>query len=471
MITFFSEHFWITKESMDQYWAMDIVINHDNPLFIDPFLLYASKKKIFRKRHENIIEYLSYLKDKSMESLTTQELKQYYCFSEVWNNQLWYSAWWHGKWLWVWFADILKKNLHNLFYLEWPKNPHLETLCIVVEHVWKDKISDFVVNLLLWDLAEYTEKFIKKKKVSKSLTEEITIDRAVFDYDLQLRTPKTYRLPIYDWNFILLTPKSILRQDENRINSNDLLKFTRFLPKNKENDQLRMEINTIRASELFTQEEKRKETREIISRNPQIIWSYVKTKEVNIKEAIEDAIQDRKVFDEVVENYKWLSKTLWSWFDKKPELWSFNEAIRLVSYFKDVIENKDWRKLFYIDKSKQLKESYIQLMFKFTFIDTWYDINAEASNWRWPVDFKVSMWAQDKTLIEFKKGSNSKLKDNLLNQTKAYQKANDDAECIKVVFCYTEKEIWKVEKIVSTNKIENVIIVDVQKKKSWSNIK
>jgi len=48
------------------------------------------------------------------------------------------------------------------------------------------------------------------------------------------------------------------------------------------------------------------------------------------------------------------------------------------------------------------------------------DVNREVNNGRGPVDFAVSRAALDKTLIEFKLGSNSHLKRNLEKQVAIY---------------------------------------------------
>ena len=39
------------------------------PLFIDPFLLFGSKNPVYKKLHNEIIKYLSFLKLKSTEGI------------------------------------------------------------------------------------------------------------------------------------------------------------------------------------------------------------------------------------------------------------------------------------------------------------------------------------------------------------------------------------------------------------------
>lgn len=54
----FSEYFNIDKNVMDDYGALNICIDADLPLFIDPFLLFASDKKEYVDLHEKIVTHL-----------------------------------------------------------------------------------------------------------------------------------------------------------------------------------------------------------------------------------------------------------------------------------------------------------------------------------------------------------------------------------------------------------------------------
>ena len=80
----------------------------------------------------------------------------------------------------------------------------------------------------------------------------------------------------------------------------------------------------------------------------------------------------------------------------------------------------------YTDHKPIKKEKDLQLLFKFTWFATIFDVNAEVNNGRGPVDYKVSLGSYDKTLVEFKLASNSKLKQNLQNQIKIYEAAKWD---------------------------------------------
>jgi hypothetical protein len=49
-----------------KYGAFNVSLVSDLPLFIDPFLLFNSKKPEYQKLHAEIIKYLRFLRDKSI---------------------------------------------------------------------------------------------------------------------------------------------------------------------------------------------------------------------------------------------------------------------------------------------------------------------------------------------------------------------------------------------------------------------
>lgn len=83
-------------------------------------------------------------------------------------------------------------------------------------------------------------------------------------------------------------------------------------------------------------------------------------------------------------------------------------------------------------------EKDLQLLFKLTWFATIFDVNAEVNNGRGPVDFKISKGDLDKTLVEFKLASNSKLKQNIANQVQVYEAANNTNQSMKVILYFNE---------------------------------
>ena len=116
--------------------------------------------------------------------------------------------------------------------------------------------------------------------------------------------------------------------------------------------------------------------------------------------------------------------------------------------------------MFYHNGIPVSKEKDLQLLFKFTWFATIFDVNAEVNNGRGAVDYKISMGNTDKTLVEFKLARNKKLKQNLLNQIKVYETANNTKQSLTVILFYTENEKQSVLRIleeVKTNLVKGSV--------------
>ena len=62
MKVLFSDFFRVDSDAVEQYGAFDISLLADLPLFVDPFLLFNSKKPEYRQLHDKIIRYLRFLR-------------------------------------------------------------------------------------------------------------------------------------------------------------------------------------------------------------------------------------------------------------------------------------------------------------------------------------------------------------------------------------------------------------------------
>lgn len=117
MDLYFSDIFNVSPKVLDKYGVFNISLVTDLPLFIDPFLLFNSRKKEYRQLHDNIIRYLRFLKDKSVAGAVSPALlKAWYYFSEVKENWLGFCVSGNtGRGLGNDFASALNENLRLLF--------------------------------------------------------------------------------------------------------------------------------------------------------------------------------------------------------------------------------------------------------------------------------------------------------------------------------------------------------------------
>lgn len=490
MKIFFSDFFEVEPEKLNEYGAFNISLLKDLPLFIDPFLLFGSSKEKYQDEHRKILKYLVFLKTKAENRHNTPlSIKAWYQFKEVKQNWFGFSKIGNsGSGLGPKFGRTFSSNISNVFndlgQEKKTRTSHIEQTILFEIGVGKDNISDFSTNLLKNFLLEYTMNFASKEIDTKYL-KEFKVDRVYFDYELERWMPKTFTLPCLNDDYVILTPRDILTKDDNWISSKDLYADFDKICVSISNDQLREEISNYfikklpakKPDEIHTQKEKIKAIQETIKKFPDIINFFIEKKEGKITEAKLNAETKIKSLEEFIKNvvsFAELVLTI-SDFYKIPAQGSFNEAFQRVTYLKEVIENNDGYKLFYINGNPIKRESDLQILYKLTWFATDYDVNREPNNGRGPADYTVSLGSKDKTVIEFKLASNSKLRQNLENQVEIYKKANNTTKSITVIMYFDSTELNRVSSILNKLEVKNydefIILIDAGKKKSASNVK
>jgi hypothetical protein len=487
---YFSDFFQVPEKDIEKYGAFNISLINDLPLFIDPFLIFGSKSDDYKKLHDSILRYLSFLKNKTENfHPSLGQLKAWYTFHEVKQNWLGYSTIGNaGSGLGLDFAKSFSSNLKTVFEdlgkEKITMTSHLEKACLFEIGVGKDNISDFTCNLIKEFLLDYTQSFALSH-VSTTLLKQIVVDKVYFDYDLEHWMPKEYTLPFYGGDFVILTPKDILTKDDTWINSSDLRGSFEKICMSLPDDQLRFEVSNyfikqlpaLKDKEKHTQKEITKATRETIRKYPIIVNYYIKDKEENKAKAKNVSQQNVEEVQTVfIQNVQHFVNFLQSNTDfyKYSASGSYNEAYKRIEYLKKVIEENDGYRLFYYKGEPIKKEEYLQIIYRLTWYSTTYDVNREVNNGRGPVDYAISKGSKDKTLVEFKLASNSKLKQNLSHQVEIYEKAHSTDSSIKVILYFNADEFTKVNKILKELKLDqdkNIVLIDAGQKISASNVK
>ena len=489
MKIYFTDFFKIDPSVLEDYGAFNVSLINDLPLFIDPFLLFGSEKEEYQALHNSILTYLSFLKSKSEAGfLDKASIKSWYKFSEVKQNWFGYSKIGNsGSGLGMKFGRAFSHSISSVFddlgNEEITETSHLEKAALFEIGVGKDNISDFTTNLIKEYLLDYTEEFAIKY-LHKDQTRKVNVNKVYFDYQLERWMPKTFQMPFIFDDYVLLTPKDILTKDETWINSHDLRGDFRQICASIPNDQLRNEINNYFKKSLPPTKKGKKNTRKeitfaiynTIKQYPEIIKYYIAQKEETKEEA--KSISEEKVelvedvFIEKVKGVVDLLQTETGFYEIPPES-SYKQALQRVLFLKQVIENNDGYKLFYISGEPVKREADLQVIYRLTWFASDYDVNREPNNGRGPVDYSVSKGAKDKTLIEFKLASNTKLKQNLAKQVEVYEAANETTNSIKVILYFDESELKKVNKILNDLNLqgkENVVLIDAGRKPSASNV-
>lgn len=485
-MVYFTEIFDVDEKVLEDYGAINISLLNDIPLFIDPFLLYASEKPEYKALHEGILDYLVFLRGKAeVGEVSPAKIKRWYTFHEVKQNWLGYSETGNGgSGLGKEFGESMTKNIcgvfPNLRNETITDTSHLEKLCLFRSGVGRDNVSDFTCNLIKEYLLEYTETFARHN-LKPEQCKSVSVPKVKFNYDLEVWESKTCYLPFFNDDYVILTPKDILTKDENWINYSDMrhrfLEITASLP----NEELRDQINDVYRRAIpkkATQREINEAASYTINRFPQLMDYYIKLKEDDKEGAKDTSTTIVSAADQLfIKNIQRLISVLKSETDFYNEVasGSYVAARKRVEYLKHIIEDCDGYKLLWNNGKPIKKEKDLQILFKFTWFGTAFDVNAEPNNGRGPVDFKVSFGSLDKTLVEFKLAKNTKLKQNLKNQVGVYEQANDTNQSMKVILYFTKAEYFTVKRVLKELKLENdnrIILIDAcDNKVSASNVK
>lgn len=486
MNIYFSDYFGIPVDVLDTYGAFNVSLINDLPVFIDPFLLFNSENLEYQELHKRIIEYITFLRKMSEGGKISKGLiSHWFLFPEVKQNWLGYSKVGNGgAGLGPNFAAALNSNLSTIFSdfgsEKVTKSSHLEKLCLIKDGVGKDSISDFTTNLIKGYLCEYTQTFAAEH-IDKNRTKTVQVTHSEFNYQTRRWLSKKFTLPYIDGDYVLLTPKDILTKDEAWINKHDIIGDFDEIVESIPNLELRAQINDYLLRQI-PEDPKQREINEAIAKTlrkfPALIDRYIRYKEDNGDKAV--SISEAKI-KEIESIFIHQVTTLVEELRNNGNFYNstrdtFEEAYNRVMYLKQVIENNDGYRIFYIKGEPVKRESDLQLMFRLTWYASDDDVNSEVNNGRGPVDYKISRGSKDSTLVEFKLASNSKLKQNLKNQVEVYKAANQTKKSIKVILYFSDLELMKVQSIMKELDLKEgneLVLIDAQatNKPSGSNTK
>jgi len=484
----FSNYFGINKKTLDKEGLFNVSLISDLPLFIDPFHLFYSDDEEYQRLHEEIIKYLVFLREQSIENQGKEPTKgvidAYYKFPEISQNWLGFTFLGNkGHGLGRKFALALNQNFFNLFRDFGIKTEarHFEKLALVAKKVGRDTISDFTTNLIVGFLAKKTEDFASKY-IDPAKTQKFTIKKSSFDYSKKVWVPKTFMLPTCNGDYVLLTPKDLLTKNNTWINKKDFVDNFSEIPLATPDNALREQLSSYFNKKLDEYAERtidRKTNKEVLSITektrtkaswatadafPETIDIYIMWKERHGNEAQEKSWKLVTETESFLENQFNNFAKIVDINREKPN--SYKEAYERAIYFKFCIEKKDVYINCYNDDGTPASEDWIQRMFWLCWYGTKSILNRDPNNGLGKPDFSASQGRGDNTLIEFKLAKSSSLESNLENQLKKYKETNEAKEGIWVIIFFTSAEHQKVLEILKEHNLENdknYILVDARK--------
>ena len=477
---YFSECFNIEKQKVEDYGAIDINLVCDLPLFIDPMLIFNSQKAEYIDLHKQIVQYFHFLAKKSDYGFTDGDLTTFFDFSEIKNNWLGYSKAGNegngnGKEFSRFFAKHIKFSLqtHGI-----SAGIHFEKTLLLFKGNGRDKISDLTTHLILDYIATYTQQFALDN-IDKRYLDTFFLDSR-FNYTTETFESIEYILPYIEnrkgnREFVLLTPRDILRKDEPSINRQDLIRNYDKVRNIIDNAAIRSQLENyimkaVSAYENECQTKKKKANEATIARIekqafigalqyiPELYDYYVKLKECEREKITTDAFSETT---EQLEKFYVNSAALIESYKKEfPSIitgLSAREEIRQrLIWFKHIIEDCDGYKNLYYDGKPIAKEDDLQRLFRFVWYGSIYDVNYETNNGRGESDVKVSYGAATKNIAEFKLASNSRLS-HIFEQVAIYEKANQCTDSIYAIFYFSQNELLKVKAMLIETKTEKFI--------------
>ena len=480
MKVYFSDFFGVSADVLEAYGALDISLIADLPLFIDPFLLFNSKKPEYQQLHERMIEYIHFLKSKAdSRDLDPALLKSWYTFPEVKQNWLGYSTEDNdGRGLGPKFARALHSNLNTVF-----KNfgrelitrgEHIEKLCLIKSGVGRDNVSDLTTNLIKKFLLEYTEN-LAKEYLDPTLTKTVSVAKVEFSYETETWATVKYRLPWFNNDYVLLTPEDILTKDDTWISQRDLFRRYDHIAGSIPNSSIRAQLHNYLVSVLprkpkgeeHTKEERRQAILKVLEKYPEVVDRYIREREDDGDRAAVVSLHKveavKGIFIEQLRQLQSILKDIGFYAISGD---SYAAAMKRVEYLKQVVEANDGYRVFYGKNNEPIgTEADLKLMYRLTWFASDWEVDSEVNNGRGPADYKISKGNADKSLVEFKLASNSKLEQNLQNQVEIYKKANNTTKSIKVIIYFTEAEFNRAQVILKRlglEKEKSIVMIDAR---------
>ncbi len=170
-------------------------------------MLFGSEKQEYKGLHNDIIKYVRFLdRCNKEEYLSDGQIEELFYFKETKENWLGFS--WmsnEGRGLGRVFAEALRKNFDALEAAEGVGNPHLERIGLVDSKLGRDGVSDLTTQLIKCFLLRFTEEFATRH-LPPDRCRHVNVERVTFNYERKIWEAKSFYLPLFGHQHIILTP-------------------------------------------------------------------------------------------------------------------------------------------------------------------------------------------------------------------------------------------------------------------------
>jgi len=421
----------IHSDAISAIGAIDVTLNCDTNLFIDPLLLADASNPEFRDcataayegRFVQLIELLS--ASKEPEDVAWRAARKRLAFHEVPYTHLGYSSGTGGSG----FGESLGGNLlataKQVVDLG-IENPNLfVALALFEDGVGADRISDMTTNIIVDCLARFTS----------SACDHIGIATVPFKLNgTMCQLPPN---PLRRTDPILLVPKDIVRDLPIATDWGSVGSAAR------ETEDLRERVNA-HIGDIWSAKSRRdKEAlRKNVLRSKESFETLLEVLR-NAADEPYDVTNDHRgeIYPAMIrrEIARQQPLDLLSYSGRKLTLDEVDDVVKaIIDQFKRLIEDRGlWKELWDDKQVRARLEKAMQRLFYAVALSYCeandLDISPESDGGAGPVDFKVSAGASAKVLLELKRSSNSKLVDAYTKQLDAYRKSEGTARAHYIV--------------------------------------
>lgn len=416
-----STEFGIHKDKLTDLGVVDVLLNTDTLLFIDPLLLSNSRhiemnhsaKEAYDLRFNNIIKLLS--ASKEINDVAWRNAKRLFKFSEISWTCLGYGTSVRGSGFGKELISTSLDTASQIISLGIDDVDLFMALALFEEGIGADRISDMTTNIILKDLISFTNRINK---------------------ELALPT-KTYKVLNGEYNLIInpysndplvLVPADIVRDLPIASDWGDISRVVR------ENEELRERVNN-QVGEIFANmtKKQRQQLKESALRSKDAfaeVMAMIKEvppKPYNLKADRNGETFWTTLLGSVAKDYPF---DLAHYSNRSLHQKEAEEVVNLIlEQFQDLIENKGLWKELWDESDKPRKEKAAQRLF-FSVAYSYckannIDLTPEADSGNGPVDFKLSQGFDSKIVIEIKLSTNGSLVHGYEKQLEIYKKAED----------------------------------------------
>ncbi|MFC0446340.1 hypothetical protein ACFOD1_07435 [Pseudidiomarina halophila] len=416
-----SSEFGIDVAVLDKLGVVNVLLNTDTLVFIDPMLLEGSAHKeisdgayqSYRDRFEKIIKLLSL--SKAVNDVPWRNAKRLFRFSEISWTCLGYGTTVKGS---GFGKDLISSTLDTASQIVSLGVDDIDlfmALALFEEGIGPDRISDMTTNIILPNLISFSERVNQTLKVP---TKQFKI--GANNYNLVVNP--------YSDQPLIFVPKDIVRDLPIASDWSDISRVVR------ENEDLRERVNGHVGEIWATMTKKDKQRLKKAALRSKEAFQQVMDMIREVEPKPYDFKSDRNGESFWTELLKQIPKEYpYDLSNYSARKLSADEVVEVVNkilgQFQDLIENKGlWKELWDENGNPRKEKASQRLLFAVAYSyckANNIDLTPEADSGNGPVDFKISQGFDSKLVVEVKLSNNSSLVHGYEKQLETYKKADD----------------------------------------------